>query len=358
MLFENLTISRLVIHQVLQRSEDRNIGQTRYGTSLTILGPADSSALHDRIIAALGSVAKCMEFNVSDTGAGGMLDISRKLIDADDTDFVHGSKEVVNKLAKAQTSRRIPGGVLVVWCGSTGYPAQRMIGVIKAEFQSGFTFKDGESMTLEFMRNLFLTPHARFYKIGAFVEVGVTALNTKSWKAFVYDDAMTAENRDAAAQYFYETFLGCSIPQNSARQTKLFFELTKDFINKLNIPDNKKVDLGTALYSYLKVDQAPTVDTGTFANRFLDSPSMRDAYGIFMKQNNFPSSAISKDLSGLKGRLRRRKITFKSDIQLSATVEDFENLVTVEALRGDILPDGSRSEWTQITVRDRIRSQE
>ena len=49
----------------------------------------------------------------------------------------------------------------------------------------------------------------------------------------------TSANRDGAAQYFYEAFLGCDLPTNSAQLTKKFFEGTREFIQKLSVSEDK-----------------------------------------------------------------------------------------------------------------------
>ncbi|MGG7518249.1 nucleoid-associated protein [Allorhizobium undicola] len=358
MIFENLNISRVIIHQIYKRLEDRQIVQPRYAGSLTVLGNEDSAALQDRFITALGSASRCMEMHITANAAGSALDLARRLADSDDPLFISQSREAADMLARAQTRLNIPGGIVVVISGQVSYPPKRFIGIIKAEPHSGFAFSEDGSLTLEFLRNLVLTPEARLYKIGAFVEVDAHSEEGEGWKAFVYDDLMTAANRDNAAQYFYETFLGCNIPQDSARQTRKFFELTKEFVGKLDIPEHEKLDINTSLYTYLKVDQSPTVDTATFATRYLKGADMRDAYATYMERNDFPNAAISKDLSDLKYQLRRRKVVFNSDLQLSGPAERFAELVTVEPIAGDPAADGTRPEWTRITVRDRIRNEQ
>jgi hypothetical protein len=357
-IFENLSINRVIIHQVYKRLEDRQIVSPRYASALTALGVDDSSALQDRFIAALGSSSRCMEMQIASNEAGSAVELARRLADSDDALFIRQSREAADMLARAQTRLNIPGGIVVVISGQVSFPTKRFIGVIKAEPHSGFSYSENGSLTLAFLRNLVLTPEARLYKIGAFVEVDPQAQDGNGWRAFVYDDLMTAANRDGAAQYFYETFLGCNIPQNSARQTKRFFDLTKEFVGKLEIPEHEKLDINTGLYTYLKVDQSPTVATATFANRYLKGADMRDAYAAFMERNNFPNAFVSKDLSDLKYQLRRRRVVFNSDLQLSGPADRFADLVTVESIQGDAAEDGTRPEWTRITVRDRIRNEQ
>jgi hypothetical protein len=357
--FQNLSITRVIIHRVFQRQTDRQIVPPVYGVALTILGAEETTALQDRVLSALGSGSKCMQMAIAQTGDGTALLLARTLVDDDAELFVTNSRRYADLLASAQTRLNIPGGILVVFAGTANYPPKRIIGVIKAEPHAGFTFNDNDGkLALTFLRNLILTPETRLYKIGLFAEVdpdqtaeGVAA----GWEAYVYDDQMQAK-RDNAAQYFYENFLGCNIPVDAARQTKTFFDLTKKFINAIQITEPEKIDLNTSLYTYLKVDQTPTFDRTTFANQYMP-PDMRDAYANYMEHNNFSANVVAKDIADLSSQLRRRNFIFDSDIRLSAPAERFKELVTIEVIDGDPDEEGVVPQWTRITVRDSIRTE-
>lgn len=75
MLFENLSVSRVIIHQVYKRLEDRQIVTPRYASVLTILGAEDAGALQDRFISALGSSSRCMEMQITSSTAGSALEL-------------------------------------------------------------------------------------------------------------------------------------------------------------------------------------------------------------------------------------------------------------------------------------------
>ena len=158
-----------------------------------------------------------------------------------------------------------------------------MVGIIKAEPHTGFMRQISKGvMSLRFLKDLILTPQTKLYKLAILVETDPDAAligpAPSGWSVFVYDNAMVSSNRQAAAKYFYELFLGCEIPQNSALQTKKFYDLTKDFVRKLDIPPEDKSDILTGLYTHLKVDQSPSVEVGGFANSYLPTAPMRDAY--------------------------------------------------------------------------------
>lgn len=234
--FQNLTINRVIIHEVFQREDDRAIVRPTYSNALENLDQAALDALRDRVISAMGSASRSMEMSIILSGAGSAVSIAKALIDADDAVFVESSKATADKLTEAQTRRDLPGGILVVFTGTAGYPAKRVLGVIKAETHNGFTRQrepNGRLM-LRFLTDLILTPQTKLYKIGAFIESnpGVAEPVPAGWRAFIYDDLMTGNNRLKAAQYFYEAFLGCAYPETSARMTKAFHDLTRKFIKE------------------------------------------------------------------------------------------------------------------------------
>ncbi len=355
------SIERVIIHEVFERGEDRAIVPPNYGIALVALDQDALDALRDRVISAMGSASKSMEMSVVQSGAGSAAAAAKDLVDADDALFIEGSKALADKLVAAQTRKGLPGGIRVVFSGSVGYPTKRMIGLIKAETHTGFTRqqKPNGALMLRFLKDLILTPQTKLYKIGAFVEMDPSAESFEAgWKSFVYDDLMTAVNRYNAAQYFYENFLGCAFPSSSARLTKNFHDLTKDFIRHLDVSEERKYDLHNALITYLKVDQTPTVEVAVFAQTYLPEPELRDAYAQYMQQKEFPQNAVAKDLTDVAGELKQRKVMFTNNIRLVAPADKFEEYVRMRLIDGEPDEYGQVPQWTEIIIRDHIRDQQ
>jgi hypothetical protein len=197
------------------------------------------------------------------------------------------------------------------------------------------------------------------YKIGVFAEEiqGVEQVE-KGWGAYVYDDLINGGDKSAAAVYFYGKFLGCGFPDSSARLTKRFFDLTRKFINGLNVDDGQKYNLHNALVSYLKHYQSPTIQVAEFSKSYIPLPSDRDSYGRHMKESDFPSTAFTKDLSDLTAELKQRKIHFHNNIKLIAPADKFQEYVVIEPIDGGFEEDGTVKKWTRITIKDKIRNQE
>lgn len=355
MIPENLSVQRLILHEVFRRRDDKKIVQPRYGGQLIQLPLAAMDAFKERVIDALGSSSQSMQMDIRDAAANSAIDIASSLLGTTDQSFVQQSQRFADKLAQSQVARNLPGGIVVVFVGTVGHPAQPFVAIIKAETQSGFRPDVGKGVIgLRYLEDLFLTPAAKLYKIGMFVQTHRGGALPNGWSAFVYDSHMSSTNRDGAARYFFELFLGCQVPANSAFLTKSFFTNTRDFIREMPAPPERKADLLTSLYTYMKVDQSPTVEVTAFSNAYIPQ-SDQAAYRTFMQQRKFPLTAVPKDTSDLKGMLRQRRLVFASNIRLTAPPEAFRDMISIERIAGT---DGGSSEWTRIVVRDRIIEQE
>lgn len=364
--FQNLVIHRTIIHEVFKRTDAHTPVEPSYGTQVIQLQQDARDALQQRIIAALGHASHGMEMSIRKTGPESIWAKVKQMVDATDHEatFITTSQSIAASLSDAQTNRIIPGGIVVVVSGLVGHPGVPFTCIIKAEPHGGFTRKVGTTgeLLLEFLKDLILTPQAKLYKIGAFVRRDAneaTAENpTGGWRGFIFDDLISAGNKQNAAQYFYDTFLGLEFPSNSAWQTKQFHTLTKEFIRKANVPEETKSDLLGALTTYLKVDQGGTIQVNQFATTYMNAAELRDAYATYMQSKDFPAAAIPKDISEVQSALRDRKVTFSNNIRLTGPVEQFQNRVKMRTIDGEAGDDGVVPKWTEIIVRDRIRDQE
>jgi hypothetical protein len=365
MSFENMSIGRIIIHEVLARGEDKAFVQPIYGTQILELPQDARDALQTRITNALGQSSHGVEMAIRETGSESAWHVAKEIIasQGNNPQFVSLSQNIASKLGTAQTHRTIPGGIVVVIEGTCGNPVRSFMCVIKAEPHGGFTKRQADGhLTLEYIKELILTPQAKLYKIGSFLCQDPAAATTQApvagWRAFLFDDNITQGNKLSAAQYFYENFLGLAFPSNSAFQTKQFHALTKDFIRNANVNSEKKIDLLNALTTYLKTNQAATIQVDEFSQCYFGDAQLQDAYTAHMQQKKFPATAIHKDLSEVQSQLRFRKLTFGNDIRLTAPADKFESYVRIESIEGDADEHGNVPKWTKITVRDHIRDQE
>lgn len=358
MLFENLTVARIAVHDVHRRLDDKKPVPPTYGTGLIALNAEAMDYFVSVVVTAMGNQSQSMQMEISaPLAADAALTVSGDLLGCDDPSFLQRSRAFADKLTSAQTRRDLPGGVLVVFDGTVGHPARRYVGIIKSETHRGLRHTSSDQV--QFLKDLFLGPQAKLYKVGVFVWIDEQAANSKDgWHSYVYDSQMSSSNRDGAAHYFYGSFLGCELPTNAAQLTKKFYEETRSFINKTDLPVEDKADLLTGLYTYLKVDQSPIVEVSAFAKNYMADDALKDAYASFMRQKSFPGTAVLKDVSDIGSKLRRRRLSFSRNIQLTAPSEAFEDLVEVRSIQPPDGAVGTTEVWTQITIRDRIRDQE
>lgn len=351
MILNNLKIGEVIYHRVHQRLLDKKLIAPTYGTTVFSLSGDGLDVFRDRVVAALGADAKSVTMQIDVHGEGSALAIARHVAVADSEDeFAHHTRALADKLANDQDQPNWPGGLLVVFRGSAGVPSRKVVGIIKAETDGGF---QPVEIGLEYLKNLFMTRESKLYKIGFFLNGGGDddAL-PGGWVSHVYDSHMTMANRDAAAHYFYGRFLGCSLPLNAARLTKTFYHAARTFINESDLSDEGKSDLFTSLYTYMKVDNTPTIHTATFASQYLPE-EVRDAFSNYMKENDFPENAVPKDTSEIQGALKKRKVKFPGDILLTAPPDVYQRMVEVSTIDGEI--DGKPQAWTKIVIKDRVR---
>lgn len=351
MALENLTIRRVCLHEVYPRTDERTIQQPTYAPGLLQMNARARAAFTSRVLAAFRSEAQCMGMTIARHGPGSVAATGLALLNVSDAAFVIDSRAFANGLAAAQTSRQIPGGLVVVFDGTVGHPAEPFFAIMKAELHEGFLKE--QNLQATFVDSLFLSPKTKLYKIGMFVhQAGAPMAMPAGFSASVYDSQLTASQREGAALYFHGTFLGLEIPEDSAHQVRKFFDATRGFIASAPLTEEARVDLYNSLYTYLKVDQSPSVQYGAFADAYIP-PDLADSYRDHMVRENVPDSAIPKDLAEVAGRLRVRRLRFPERITLSGPPDAMSELVEVEAIQGE-----EGEGWTRITVRGRLQSQE
>ena len=357
MLFENLKVSRIAVHEFFQRNGDKSIRPPVFAEALESLSSEAIGAFRLRMTDALSGQSQSLQMRVARHDSGSFLALAESLLDSSDQDFLAGSKEITIKLAEAQMARRIPGGMLIVFDGTVGAPAIPFIGVIKAETQAGFRrSKDGAKAVVEFLQNIFLTPATRLYKIGIMLFDDTTKPKPDGRRAFVFDSNISASNREAAAAYFYEGFLGCALPSDGPYETVRFFDLTKEFVRKSGLEPEKKRDIIDSLYVFVRDEQDPTFTADQFGSRYLP-PEMQDPYADFLNARKFTPNAVVRDTSQMGVRLRRRRLKFGTDIELSASPEALKNRVQIEAI-GGAGEGGERPRWTRITIQEALTGEQ
>lgn len=330
--FSNLIINRVIIHEIFKRNIEKQLVDPKYSNTLSELDEGGMEVLEERIINAIGSNSHSMEMEIIDQKEGSCVSIVNRLLNSEDNhEFAIISQEIAYKLTESQISRRIPGGIVLIFDATIGLDSKRAVGIIKAEIHSGFTREStSRDVVLKYLSELLLTPQQKLYKIALFIESDLDdSLDlVQRFSPYVYDHNMKKSETKDAATYFYNLFLGCTFKSNSKIITRDFYENTREFINKLEISDEEKFDLNMELYSYAKSPINTTIGIEDFANNSLDA-EIRDTYETFMKEKNIPETLIQKDTQYIESRLKQRKIKFSNDVSIIGPSEKFKDLVQV-----------------------------
>ncbi|MEX5394670.1 nucleoid-associated protein [Acinetobacter baumannii] len=356
----NLSIERIVIHQIHRRTQDGIVKPTA-GLDLTRFEDSAMTDFEARVMSALGADSKAVCMEIIEQGSNDLVGIIDKLVDFDESNFIVSSYDIAQKLTMAQTSVSMSGGIIVVFKGTYGFPVRKFIGIIKADIYSGYKKNVDEKtqkISLEHIKELLLTPSSKLYKTIGFFEKDSYDPNTNNlndkWMVLISDNQINQQDGKAAARYFYESFAGCGYPQSSARITKQFYDATKEFIISLPQSVERKNDLLNALSTYLKVDQSATVNPVKFAQTYFDVQT-QDSFKKFLGEKVIPTNAFAKDTAHIVNELKSRRVTFNNDVKIIATPELFESGIVIEPIDGSLDENtGKPIAWTKIIVKGQI----
>jgi len=353
--FLKLKIEKIAIHQLFSRGED---GVEIPPTKGVELIKFDDEALQDfknRVYNALGNESSSVEMTISDTSPESTPYYIDSLYDCDDESFIEGSYNIAKNLSKAQTRRGMSGGIVVVFSATYQHNKLPLIGIIKADLHSGYEKKINNKtgvISLAHVKEILLTPSTKLYKsAGFFRRDKVENDNSicEKWVINISDFQIDKSNGKAAAKYFYQDFLGCTYPLTTARITKQYFDLTSDFINKMDINNEDKINLHNVLYAQLKSGVSDKIDPLKLAEQYMSTSDIDD-YRNFLDENNFKTAAFLKDIKYIESNLKKRRIKFSKNIQIIAPTEVFEEFVTIEG-------NNSNQDLVTIIIKDRILTQ-
>lgn len=359
----NLKIERIIIHQIFQRNEDGNKKPPIQSHELTLFDKSAMDEFKSRVIDALGEGSKAVEMEIVKQGKDDIPRIVDIAINQKNEDFTVSSFDFAQKLSNVQQSRQIPGGIVVIFSGSYGYPQSKFLGVIKAEIHSAYQKEinpETKEISLKFVQEVLLTPGTRLYKTAGFFEKPIKKSNldlNEKYSVLISDYQISKADGKAAAQYFYSDFLGCGYPNTSARSTKQFFDATHKFISDLNVSSEKKIDLFNALTTYLKVATSSTISIKDFGSNYFDN-DLQDEYKNYMEDYGIPNTAFTKDLEHIESHLKFRKLNFSRNVKIIAPSEVFKELITVETIEGPLDENGIPKNWTKVIIKDNIITQE
>ncbi|HDS6402206.1 TPA: nucleoid-associated protein [Morganella morganii subsp. morganii] len=310
----NLNITDLIIHRIYLPGQQSHFAVEHSNNIIPLSGKAKLT-LEQRLTKVLSRGSKCIEMDIVEDEP---LDKIHALHNAGEEVFVSKSKDIADKLGKAQTSKKHPEGVLVVVRCSYGITKKtRAVAIIKAELHEGFTstLKDNVAK-IDYLNNLILTPEQKLYKVAFFSEITRSpTINKKSYEVYLFDNNLTSKDDSGAAAYFYKGFLGLSISADSSRLTRSFYEITESYINENSESIEERIDLSSALRIYLKTEQSEIIGTNDFSEKYM-AVDKRDDYISFCEEKDPVISSFKKDDSLIKNKIKSSTFKFSNEVKI------------------------------------------
>lgn len=318
--FEGMTIERLAAHTIFAMRPDKQHTPPDCSDELIPLGPEALDLIQQRITEALGHTSHGVEVGLRDIEVGSFFQLSAQMMKSDDPGFLTVSKVLAEKLTRAQTHPKWPGGVLMVISGTVGKDSTRFLAALKAEADKGINLVEkGGKISLELVKKMLLSATQRLYKIGILLEIapkkaGADGLaEAENYRMFLFDHLLTATETRPAAAYFYSGFLGVNILASARHHTRIFFEETNALIRLMDVDEDKKADLREALRTELRSNK-PTLNAAEFAKEHLPEDA-RQGFVKKLIEKGFPDQSVVKDVAYISSRLRRpRQLHFSSGV--------------------------------------------
>lgn len=351
MIIANINITRVTAHEVVRASQIIERPPV-LSDELVALDEKGSALVARRLTDTVASGSHCVDVSVEDSSKGSTFDKATAMLDADDIKFLSYSQQLASDLSSAQTAGAIKSGSALFVQGTcmADNASVRFLAIIKADSdQALYKGIEGEKITLTYVSDMVLGESQRLIKIAFFIEAlkadhdPIEVRSPDDFSVKVFDHLMQRSGNGEAAEYFYRTFLKCSISPNAANKTKSFFDFGRSFIDEIPLSQSERVEYHSDLISYMR-DNRATIEPRTFAQDIL--PEAQQDLFVQRSRNAGFTEAFSKDTSLLKSRLRRQSIKFSSNVTLFAPADTFRNDVKILGT--------SEDGWTEVKIRGTV----
>ena len=349
----NVTITRAIAHDVVRASQLES-NPPVLSDELIVPDEKGKRLFSRRLVDTVASGSHCVDVTVVDTSKGSPFDKASFMLDASDMGFLKFSKELALSLSTAQTAGPIKSGSAIFLqgtCNADGDPA-RFLAIIKADSDQGFSKRvKGGRVTLEYVSDMVLGESQRLIKIAFLIEETAPATKptekddpraTDDFSIKVFDHMMQNRGDRDAAAYFYKTFLRCEFANDSSRQTKKFWETTKEFLDGMEVDKLDRYEYHGGLVSYMQGNTS-VISPRDYAREVLPAEH-QDAYIKHCKAAGI-TQAVTKNTDLIKSKLRKRSLRFSSSVTITGKPE---------AMRDSVKILGEKDGWTNVQIKGSI----
>lgn len=348
----NVKITRAIAHDVVRAPQLDETPPT-LSDELATLNAEGKNLIAKRLVDTVASGSHCVDVTVEDDTKDSPFDRATAMLDDKDSVFVRQSQQLATALSEAQTAGTIRSGSAIFvqgTCVADGTKS-RFLAIIKADSdQALYKRKQGENITLTFVNDMLLGESQRLIKIAFFIEEqprdddeAEERRSPSDFSVKVFDHLMSNTGTGEAAAYFFRTFLKCKQADNAAKQTRVFYEFVRQFIDDLDINASERVNLKGDLISHLRGNRA-IVEPRAFARDVIPEDH-QDAFIQACRESGI-TRAFTKDTSLVKGKLKRQTLKFSSSVTVFAPSEVFRDSIKI----GRTTPDG----WTELKIKGSV----
>ncbi len=327
--FHKIEFKRLILHQIVAKNDSLEHGTIIADESLFRYSEQVIKLITERLSKASQKTNKAFEMLISEFYSDSFFGLIHNVDKKSDEEFIHTSIKLANKLAQSQRVNTIPGGYFLVVDALDEFKNPLPL-AIKAELHGGLRYEiHNRESTIKFIDDIFLDTASRKFKFATIQrrkeELPNFDFPNNIWRAFMYDEQYSVDSQPA--EYFYKDFLGYSVESNSKIQSKRFYDATDDFIKTYVETSDEKDSLLKLLKHEFKINEEPEIKPNEFANAYFHDSEIRDIY-----MNDiipYLPTTIEKDVSLIKSKLEKRKITFPNDIMLTGPDKTFDYSVEI-----------------------------
>lgn len=317
-------MDELIVHDIPMKLSRRVLRETP--TALKeqpvfsqIASPVNSEIVnffHDRITSSLGS-SSAVDVVFDPENESPVRRLIYEYFFEDQNRRIQITQKIAQHLFVIQNAQNSSGLLLFLCCQTRG---NDKLAILKVEREEGVRViqqivQDGlRTFDVEHIRDLMLTAKTKLFKIVLFYSEGEII------KGILCDQQRGYDSKDVA-EFFISKFLGCMLTEEPQILTKVFFEVTQEYINKkIESPEQKGV-LINHLFSEL-TNQVRTINLAEFARRVL-TVEQRDDYLLYIKENGVTVGSFSKDCTMIESKLKKIQIVFNCGISIVGSQDAF-----------------------------------
>lgn len=324
--FNNLDFKRVIMHTIVPKNGNTPADVIPQNMIFGLNEEAKDT-LRTRLVQAAGMRGKAFKLTIEDTFENSFFDLCSKMKLCTDQEFIDLSASIAYRLAENSQHSKLPGGFLLVVHAVVEDTKKDWYIVIKADPHTALTSKEeGGKVTLEVLDKIFLSPTQKLFKIGMLEEVNLELAEVnQKYNCYLFDHQFNA--MDTPAKYFYGGFLGFSIENNMQIQSKLYYNLTEEFIKKSTLlSSDDKEDALDALRLQFQ-DNEVYIAPEDFSNRYFNNEEVQSQYSADVA-DQLPSNFL-KDKTLITNRISTKKIEFNANIKVIGPDDEFKRRVRI-----------------------------